>query len=99
LYLAWRETGIRPYRREDRQAVYLALEKAGVKKAQIEAKIGLVCIQEELEAWLLRKVTAENIWEEWICFMLTAVEKTAGYTLTLSKEIVAHGKRPQIHAK
>ena len=38
---------------------------------------------------LLRKVTADNVWEEWICFMLTAVEKTAGYTLALSKEIVA----------
>ncbi len=37
----------------------------------------------------LRKVTAENAWEEWICFMLTAVEKTAGYTLTLSKQIVS----------
>ena len=53
LYPAWREAGVRPCRREDRQAVYLALEKAGVKKAQIEAKIGLVCIQEELEAWLI----------------------------------------------
>jgi len=38
---------------------------------------------------LLRKVTAEDAWEEWICFMLMAVEKTAGYTLTLSKEIVS----------
>lgn len=37
---------------------------------------------------LLRKVTAENAWEEWICFMLTAIEKTAGHTLVLSKEIV-----------
>lgn len=38
---------------------------------------------------LLRKVTTENAWEEWICFMLEAVAKTAGYTLALSKEIVA----------
>jgi len=38
---------------------------------------------------LLRKVTTDNAWEEWICFMLTVVEKTAGYALTLSKEIVA----------
>ncbi|MBU1053098.1 MAG: Fic family protein [Proteobacteria bacterium] len=37
---------------------------------------------------LLRKVTTENSWEEWICFMLTAVEKTACFTLGLSKEIV-----------
>ncbi|MFH2044333.1 MAG: Fic family protein [Pseudomonadota bacterium] len=37
---------------------------------------------------LLRKVTTENSWEEWIYFMLTAVEKTACFTLGLSKEIV-----------
>lgn len=38
---------------------------------------------------LLRKVTFENAWEEWVCFILTAIEKTAVYTLTLSREIVA----------
>lgn len=38
---------------------------------------------------LLRKVTSESAWEEWICFMLVAIEKTAGHTLALSKEIVA----------
>lgn len=38
---------------------------------------------------LLRRVTAEDAWEEWICFMLTAVEKTAADTLDLSKAIVA----------
>lgn len=38
---------------------------------------------------LLRKVTAEDAWEEWVCFMLTAVEKTAEATLGLSKAIVA----------
>jgi Fic family protein len=38
---------------------------------------------------LLRKVTSENTWEEWICFMLSAVEKTACNTLALCKEIVA----------
>lgn len=37
---------------------------------------------------LLRQVTSENAWEEWICFMLTAIERTAGHTLALSKEIV-----------
>ena len=31
----------------------------------------------------------KNAREEWICFMLTAVEKTAGYTLTLNKQIVS----------
>ncbi len=38
---------------------------------------------------LLRKVTTENAWDEWVGFMLTAVERTAGYTLALSKKIVA----------
>lgn len=38
---------------------------------------------------LLRQVTSDNAWEEWICFMLTAVEKTSGQTLALIKEIVA----------
>ncbi|MCF8069117.1 MAG: Fic family protein [Desulfobacterales bacterium] len=37
---------------------------------------------------LLRKVTSENTWEEWILFMLEAVEKTATHTLSLSKKIV-----------
>jgi hypothetical protein len=53
LYPAWREARIKPCRREDRQAIYLALENAGIKKTEIESKIALVCIQEELEAWLI----------------------------------------------
>ncbi len=56
---------------------------------------------------LLRKVTIDNAWEEWICFMLTAIEKTSGYTLALCKEIMAlmeevrktlQGKRPKIYS-
>ena len=53
LYPAWREAGVNPCRREDREAIFRALEKAGVGPAQIEAQVGLVCIQEELEAWLI----------------------------------------------
>jgi len=53
LYPAWREAGVNPCRREDREVIFGALEKAGVATAQIEAQIGLVCIQEELEAWLI----------------------------------------------
>lgn len=50
---AWPEAGIKPCRREEREAIFLALDKAGLKKAQIEAKVALICIQEELEAWLI----------------------------------------------
>ena len=53
LYPSWREAGVNPCRREDREAIFSALEKAGVGPAQIEAQVGLVCIQEELEAWLI----------------------------------------------
>lgn len=56
---------------------------------------------------LLRKVTTDNAWEEWICFMLTAIEKTSSYTLALCKEIVAlmekvrktlQNERPKIYS-
>lgn len=49
LYPAWRERGIRPCRSEDRTAIHASLTSAGVAAAAV----GLVCIQEELEAWLL----------------------------------------------
>ena len=57
LYPAWRERGVRPCRHEDRQTIFQSLqaEKVDLKK------VFLVCIQEELEAWLLadhRAVTA-----------------------------------------
>jgi hypothetical protein len=53
LYPGWREDGIKPCRREDREAIFLALNKAGINKALVEARIALICIQEELEAWLI----------------------------------------------
>ena len=53
LYPAWREARISPCRREDRAAIFTSLEKAGVERAQIEVHIRLICIREELEAWLI----------------------------------------------
>lgn len=53
LYPAWQEAGMNPCRREDREAIFGALEEAGIDQAQIEAQVGLVCIQGELEAWLI----------------------------------------------
>jgi len=49
LYPAWRERGGRPCRKEDRENIRKSLVEAGVDAA----KVHLVCIQEELEAWLL----------------------------------------------
>ena len=57
LYPAWREKGEKPCRREDRQAIFQSLQAESVDLS----KVFLVCIQEELEAWLLadhRAVTA-----------------------------------------
>jgi len=57
LYPAWRERGVRPCRYEDRQAIFQSLRADNVDLD----KVFLVCIQEELEAWLLadhRAVTA-----------------------------------------
>jgi hypothetical protein len=49
LYPAWRERGGRPCRKEDRDNILQSLANAGVNAT----KVSLVCIQEELEAWLL----------------------------------------------
>jgi len=49
LYPAWREREYRPCRREDRLAIHESLTAAGVDPD----RIGLVCIREELEAWLI----------------------------------------------
>ncbi len=38
---------------------------------------------------LLRAVTFENAWKDWIMFFIEAVEKTAWHTLTMSKQIIA----------
>lgn len=49
LYPPWRPRGEKPCRREDRQEIFTSLEQAGVALANVH----LVCIREELEAWLL----------------------------------------------
>ena len=49
LYPAWRERGIKPCRREDREAIFQSLQAENVDLD----KVFLVCISEELEAWLL----------------------------------------------
>jgi hypothetical protein len=57
LYPAWREKGIKPCRHEDRLGIFQSLQAENVDLS----KVFLVCIQEELEAWLLadyRAVTA-----------------------------------------
>ena len=57
LYPAWREKGIKPCRYEDRQSIFQSLQSEDVDLS----RIFLVCIREELEAWLLadhRSVTA-----------------------------------------
>jgi len=57
LYPAWREKGMKPCRHEDRLAIFQSLQAENVNFN----RVFLVCIQEELEAWLLadnRAVTA-----------------------------------------
>ncbi len=49
LYPAWREKGIKPCRHEDRLAIFQSLQAENVDFN----RVFLVCIQEELEAWLL----------------------------------------------
>jgi hypothetical protein len=49
LYPAWRERGQKPCLSEDRKAIFEAMKTASVDKN----RIALICIQEELEAWLL----------------------------------------------
>ena len=49
LYPAWRERGGRPCRKEDREAIFQSLAQAGVTSSYVY----LVCIEAELEAWLL----------------------------------------------
>ena len=57
LYPAWREKGMKPCRHEDRLGIFQSLQS---EKVDLD-KVFLVCIQEELEAWLLadnRAITA-----------------------------------------
>jgi hypothetical protein len=49
LYPAWREKGIKPCRHEDREAIFQSLQAENIDLD----KVFLVCISEELEAWLL----------------------------------------------
>jgi len=49
LYPPWREEKQRPCRKEEREAVFRSLADAGVTSPPAR----LVCIEEELEAWLL----------------------------------------------
>ncbi len=49
LYPAWRERSARPCRKEDREGITASLTSASIELD----KIALVCIEEELEAWLL----------------------------------------------
>ncbi|OGG56219.1 MAG: hypothetical protein A3F84_10135 [Candidatus Handelsmanbacteria bacterium RIFCSPLOWO2_12_FULL_64_10] len=49
LYPPWRKSGQRPCRRADREAIAQSLSRAGVRSRRVY----LVCIAEELEAWLL----------------------------------------------
>jgi Domain of unknown function (DUF4276) len=49
LYPAWREKKQKPCRREDRLAIHKSLENEGVPLANTH----LICITEELEAWLI----------------------------------------------
>lgn len=48
LYPAWRENGQKPCRARDRELIFESLQSAGVR-----SRVYLVCIEEELEAWLL----------------------------------------------
>jgi len=48
---------------------------------------------------LLQSVRTENTWEEWITFMLTAVEQTAAQTLETIEDIVALMEKTIEHAR
>ena len=69
LYPPWRPLGEKPCRLEERQAIFRSLEKAGVT-----SKVYLVCIREELEAWLLADRRA----------IAAAITKLTGHEPTLS---------------
>lgn len=49
LYPAWREAGEKPCRKQDREQILEKLNIAGI----VNENVFLVCIEEELEAWLL----------------------------------------------
>jgi len=49
LYPAWREEGIRPCRHEHKEGIFAALRAEDVNLS----RVSLVCIRQELEAWLI----------------------------------------------
>lgn len=49
LYPSWREGGERPCRHADREAAFASLDAADVSRDDV----ALICIEEELEAWLI----------------------------------------------
>jgi hypothetical protein len=49
LYPAWRTDGEKPCRKADRESIFESLDGAGVDRD----KVHLICITEELEAWLI----------------------------------------------
>jgi hypothetical protein len=49
LYPAWREDGENPCRKEDREEILESLQNAAIPNGVVK----LVCIREELEAWLI----------------------------------------------
>lgn len=49
LYPAWRKADERPCRKQDREQILEKLDEAGI----VNSNVFLVCIKEELEAWLL----------------------------------------------
>lgn len=54
LYPAWRESHVKPCRKDDRQKIFTSLQSNNVPLS----KVALVCIEEELEAWLLADTRA-----------------------------------------
>jgi hypothetical protein len=54
LYPAWREDHIKPCRKDDRRKIFASLQSNRVPLS----KVALVCIEEELEAWLLADTRA-----------------------------------------
>ncbi|MBA4124825.1 MAG: hypothetical protein H0X72_20470 [Acidobacteria bacterium] len=57
LYPAWRKAGERPCRKQDRDQILEKLSNAGITNPNVF----LVCIEEELEAWLLWEPQAISI--------------------------------------
>ena len=58
LYPAWREHGGKPCLKQDREAIYASIQAQNVAATRVH----LVCIHEELEAWLLADGNAINSW-------------------------------------